>query len=313
MNCNIRILNRKLSRIKKGAELKTFEDYRRDPRYYYWRIKSNVRSALRRITPITPRVRHLPNPKTTTPHWVVCFYGVDRSLKYTIWGILNNLIAPIVESGANITLVCHFNLLDNLKHIGSKGEISNLSSDNIQLLNPDICLLEKQNYEDIKYHFDSSASIPWKIDTDVFKNATVNLLFQLHSLNRLFELLELTNLDNEPIYLLARSDLQYLEKIPAGDLYNEISSDHSELITPTWQKWGGLNDRFAILNNRAMNCIAGRKKYVEEFVRKFGYLHAEELLLYAAQKNDLRLGYTTLRSERVRSSGKTLFEPFDPH
>ncbi|WP_341632023.1 hypothetical protein [Sphingomonas agri] len=137
-----------------------------------------------------------------------------------------------------------------------------------------------------------------------------NLLSQLYSLKQVWRLGELTS-DEYDIYIFLRPDLEYLDPLEAKVVFGQILDGGTDLVTPSWHQWGGLNDRFAFCSRKGAEAYALRLDLVEEFCAETGHLNAEELLSYVAAKTSLRLRYTNMRAMRIRADGATLREGFE--
>jgi hypothetical protein len=292
------------------CHMKDFADYKRDWRYYWWRARSQSRSTIRRFLPVPVRRRLIPAPGDSRTHWVVCFYGVDRSLRHTAYGIHRHLLQPLGRAGVSVTVIAHFNRIGAITGKYSKEGGVDFSKDQVRLLNPDLLWVEPQTDAAIATEMLALEGVPWKIETALFSGAKKNLMHQLHSLGRVRDLVTLAGVANADVFCALRADLQYLDDLNVEQVQNDITSGRADLITPDWQRWGGLNDRFCFFGKSALDHVLGRRALVERFAQENGYIHAEELLLHAAKTGNLRLGHTKMRAERVRGNGRVQFEPF---
>lgn len=288
-----------------------FADYRADPRYYLWRLRSQTRSLFRRLKPVPSRARRLPPPGSPRPHWLICFYGIDRALAHTIWGLHHHIFRPLAAAGMDVTLAVHFNQVERIAGAYSKEGRVRLTQDRMALLNPDLALVEAQSEGHIAADMAALAGVPWRFDSPLFAGAIRNLCHQLYSLERVADLVAWAGPSRFDAVLALRADLQFLDDLQPAPLLAALRGG-VDLITPDWQLWGGLNDRFAVLSPRAFHPISHRRQLLPAFAREKGYVHAEELLLYAARAAGLRLGFTPLRAERVRATGRVSFEIFAP-
>lgn len=284
----------------------------RNAGFYLRRIGSHLRNQIRRALPKPYRTRQLPEPDIKKPHWVLCFYGVDRSLKYTSYGIHRHLIAPLVRRGAAITVIAHFNQIDTIAgHYSKEGAVA-FRRDRISSLNPDILWVERQRDAAIDEEMQQLEGVDWGVRTPLFTGSKKNLMHQLHSLSRVSQLIQMADLHEPVVFALLRADLQYLDDLDVENIQDTLMSGQADIITPDWQKWGGLNDRFAFVSPGAVHTILNRRSLAGEFGRKYGFIHAEKLLLFAAQSANLRHGFTSMRAERVRGTGRVAFESFSP-
>jgi hypothetical protein len=287
-------------------------EFERTPKYYARQVFSNLRIHGRRLLPVQVRPRSVIQKWEQTPHWVVCFYGVDRSLKYTAYSILRHIFRPLQRARVRVTVVAHFNQISKIAQGNSKEGNVDFTHDRIHLLNADVLWVEPQSDESIRHELQILEGVNWPISTPVFANAKWNLMHQLHSLDRVNTLVHTAGLGNADVFALLRADMQFLDDLDVEAIQRRILSDNIDVITPDWQKWGGLNDRFSFLSRRSIEAIATRRRLVESFAKQHNVIHAERLLLHAAQQGNLNTDFTRMRAERVRGNGHVWFEPFSP-
>ena len=267
------------------------------PRMGFKRGLRQLRTDLRRRLPVSPRKRQ-GEVADEAPHWIVCFYGVDRSLAHTAWGIKRHIFRPLERAGVRVTVVAHFNRITT-------------GPDRIHLLNPDVLWVEPQNKANVATELSLVEGTSWINPDPMLAHFKVNLMHQLHSLSRVHEVLGWTGLQKADVVAALRADLQYLDDLDVAGIQERLMSDRADLITPIWERWrGGLNDRFAFLGPRAVRPVLMRRELVGAFIERNGYIHAEQLMAMAA--DGLRNDFTAMRAERVRANGRVKFEFFTP-
>ncbi|MCH7524886.1 MAG: hypothetical protein IIC74_07740 [Bacteroidetes bacterium] len=171
--------------------------------------------------------------------------------------------------------------------------------------------VEKQNDDRISGELSDLDGIDFQPNSWIFSGLKKNLMHQLHSLSRIMEMIRLANLESAEVFAILRADLQYLDDLDAKKIHDSITQQKVDLITPSWQKWGGLNDRFAFLSPRAIEPVLNRRNLVLDYAQQYGNINPEGLLLLVANKNNPQLDETSMRAERVRGNGRVNFEPFD--
>ena len=136
----------------------------------------------------------------------VCFFGITRSLRFTIPSIQENLLAPAREFG-DVVSYAHFFDQRNIcnPRTGEFGaldveEHKLLPIDRLVLEEPDICL-QTWRFDDLRTHGDA-----WN---DNFISLR-NLVHQLHSLN---EVTKMAVSDGVDLVIFARPDLQYHDSL----------------------------------------------------------------------------------------------------
>ncbi|MGR3371533.1 MAG: hypothetical protein ACU0D1_01925 [Pseudooceanicola nanhaiensis] len=289
------------------------KELKRGPALYLGRAVSLSRTRIRRLLPVPQRRRCLPAPGSSRPHWVVCFYGVERSLKYTAYGIHRHIFRPLERAGVDVTVVAHFNHIERIGGDYSREGGVRFDRDRVACLNPDLLWVERQHDAAIATELEGTEGVPWIIDTPLYANSKWNLLHQLHSLSRVADMIDTAGLSGADVFCALRADLQYIDDLDVAGIGGRIASGEADLITPDWQRWIGLNDRFAFLGSRALGPVMRRREAVIGFTHEHGHIHAESLLRDVARDADLKLGFTPMRAERVRGTGWVRHEPFHPH
>ena len=235
----------------------------------------------------------------------ICFFGITRSLKFTIDSIRKNILEPAEKIG-EVRVYSHFFKQVFIENPRSKengrlcqNEYQLLPSDWIKLEQPDNCLLLNEINELKKFGDE------WGDDFRSLRN----LVHQLHSLD------QVTNaaLQWEPnIVIFSRPDLRYHDT-----LINAIKQDNNKptVRLPSWQQWKrGYNDRFAIADSRlAAYAYGSRIRLVRSFCEDNDMpLHSELLLKYALQQKSIGVKFINTRASRVRSDSSQVNERFHP-
>ncbi|MGY6632280.1 MAG: hypothetical protein ACXIU8_00835 [Alkalilacustris sp.] len=236
------------------------------------------------------------------PRIAVCYFGITRSLRHTLGSIEANILAPAQALGE----VRRFAHLYPLVHLVNPrtGEATDLDPEEHRLLQADELILEEPGgclerwrYDEIAAHGDR-----WKDD---FKSLR-NLVHQLHSLREV----TLRALAWEPdIVVFCRPDLVYFDSFEPS-LTRFVRRTHPLCGLPYWQKYGGYNDRFAIVRGVELARRYGTRieeaiPYCEGLSRP---LHAETLLHWALKGAPVR--YQRLRAARIRADGRA--HPYEP-
>ena len=240
----------------------------------------------------------------------LCFFGITRSLRFTLPSIEVNILQPLTRatatSGRQLRTYAHFfdqARIDNPRS-GESGEMVSgehllLATDWLRLETPDLCL-EAWKFEQIKTFGDR-----WSDDFYSLRN----LVHQLHSL-RQATLVALES--GAEIALFCRPDLRYHDSLGPA-IARALHNPRRDLVQlPGWQSWAGLNDRFAVVSGRhAIRTYGCRIELALSFCQNLKRpLHAEELLLYAMDEGDVPLRTMCERASRVRLDGTEKAESF---
>ncbi|MDB4476055.1 hypothetical protein N9052_00575 [bacterium] len=229
------------------------------------------------------------------PKIAVCFFGITRSLSYTIESIRNNILSPVGTIG-RVQIFGHFfdaHYIDNPR----SEEHGALPRHEHSLIEFDHLALEKPTCEKIISQEEVAAfGDAW---SDDFASLS-NVISQLHSLHQVTEIA----MSHSPeIIIFARPDLEYHDSL-LPVISKAASRKTSCVYLPYWQPWTGYNDRFAVIRGRdAMRAYGLRGLEALNFCKAEARpLHAELLLKRALA--DARVKLIPQRAGRVRLGGK---------
>lgn len=232
---------------------------------------------------------------------IIGFFGITRSLRHTIGSIQGGFYEPLDRDGIVRLTAGHFNLPAMINNPRS-GEF-NLLADRSEadLLDLDLRRLEPQADENIVPYFTIANLFPDHFG-DEYKSL-FNLCQQLYSLSQLWSLINVIAPSDNDYFLFLRPDLFYCDRFdPVIDLA-PLVEDRADLIVPTWQGWGGLNDRFAFCTRRGAEIYATRIRSMIEVCVELGGVHSESLLAIVARNHGLRVRHTAIRAVRIRANG----------
>ena len=239
------------------------------------------------------------------PRIAIGFFGITRSLKWTLPSIQKNIIAPARELG-EVRLFAHLYQQEHINNPRS-GEHQSLDPNEYQLLNCDEVKLEQpgnclitENYEWILSHGDAFH--------DEGKSLA-NLIHQLHSLQQVGRMIEAWKPD---VMVLARPDLTYYDNF-AAVITKQLKFASTKITIPDWQWYGGYNDRFAICGLDAGRIYSNRIDLIPDYLNKTGGpLPAERFLRFNLHKARITVKACSLRASRTRANGKVIEENFKP-
>jgi hypothetical protein len=249
--------------------------------------------------------RMLVNNNKKRPRIAIGFFGITRSLKWTLPSIQENIIEPARQLG-EVRLFAHLFQQDRIENPRS-GEDNAVDPDEYQLLNCDEIQLEAPGA------CLSAASYEWILSHgDAFKDggkSLANLIHQLHSLKQVGRMIDKWEPD---LVILARPDLMYHDS-----LYDEITKQtnrsNSYISIPNWQWYGGLNDRFAVGSRESCLAYTRRLDFIRTYLKKTGGpLPAERFLRHCLNQQGVIARPMSIRASRVRSSGEVVEEDFSP-
>jgi len=246
-------------------------------------------------------------PSTTkqykVPRIAIVFFGITRSLSYTIASIEKNLISPAQTLG-EIKVFAHFYDQEKIDNPRS-GEVGRLMRQEHNLLPIDDLVLETPNSAAIQESMDALTK-QGDLWNDGFRSLR-NLVHQLHSMeNATARALSWC----PDVIVFARPDLKYHDSLEPV-IRTAIDADAPMLLLPYWQAYGGLNDRFAIIRGGDAGSAYGMRisralEYCHESRNPLG---SEELLHYVMA--GWRIQTFGQRASRVRFDGTIKYERFD--
>ena len=229
----------------------------------------------------------------------LAFWGITRSLKYTIDSIRKNILDSF-ESHADYTIFMHTYTLNTYTNIRSGEHQEIVDSEEYKLLNPDFVEIDEQdtikaqlNLPEYRTHPD-----PWHTSY----NSVDNFILSMYSKSRVVNMITNTDVKYDYIIFL-RPDVKYL--VPFDLKFLDLV-DNNSICIPNFHLHGPykFNDRFCICNMRTY------MKYGSIFsllldISKKERLHSETILgrlMAEYSLNVRRIPFTFLR---VRCNGHT--------
>lgn len=243
------------------------------------------------------------------PECCVGYFGLNRSLRRTAPSIALNIYQVFRRLGLPVTVIAHFNRPQRI-HSPRSGE-NNVAATNssVEQLGCELVWSEPQDEAKIQQLLDLVMKYPMKGEEDAGGVIRKNALLQMYSQSRLLQLIRMIDIDRFGVFCLARSDLLYLDAVPEH-IVAAITDGKVDLVTPSWHRWGGLNDRFAFCSRRGAEVYLDRINWVSRFCEAKGYFHPEEILRFSAEQSGIVLDFTSMRALRVRSTGAVQNEDF---
>lgn len=238
----------------------------------------------------------------------ICFFGITRSLSYTIASIDRNVLEPAERMG-DVVKLAHFFDLPRIENRRS-GEYVAHEVDADKYLHAEEIETSKPQTAEIMVDFKKLKTFgdTWKDDFASLDNLT----HQLHSLQKVTRMSQKYHAE---IVLFIRPDLNYHDSL--GPIIRRALKVHhagkAAVFTPDWQRWGGVNDRFAVaVGEKAYMAYGNRLMVGEEFCSKFNRsLVSEHLVAHAMERAQVNVVHIPQRASRVRANGIQAWEDFD--
>lgn len=237
---------------------------------------------------------------------LIIFFGITRSLKWTIESIRGKLLEPSLNAGFKLSVVASFSephLINNARS-GETNQKPDLEE--FRLLEPDLSILTKQNDDLIRRELQSAQSSIDRFDDGW--SSVRNSMHSLASIQRGWQAAKTVWGDGFDYCLFARPDLKYLDELDLLTLIQRMQSVGS-IALPRWHSWGGFNDRIAFCDPISADVYANRFGLISEYCRTNSY-HPETFLRHVLQAQGVRVCDLPLRAQRVRAQGRLHDEDF---
>tara|TARA_B100000282_G_C31728261_1_gene489586 strand:- start:656 stop:1450 length:795 start_codon:yes stop_codon:yes gene_type:complete len=232
----------------------------------------------------------------------ICFWGITRSLKYTINSIKKRIFEILTLNKIEYDIFMHCYSIKTYNNIRSNEKTSNFDNEEYKLLNPKYLAIdsqeeisEKLNLKDYRTHFDPYYN---KYDT------VNNIILASYSKSKVVDLIkESKNEYDYVIYL--RPDVYYINDFDIG-FFDLINND--TICTPNFHCFGNqkrkINDRFAITNFHNYQIYGNIFYDLLEYSKK-SQMHSESLLSGHLIKNKIKYEYIDFFFCRIRLNGST--------
>lgn len=236
----------------------------------------------------------------------IAFYGIPRSTTKSYPSIEKRILSTLPKN-AEIKIFYHLYEQASVtnKRSGENAPIEQSAYTPFLVHNgfletPGECLLKWPVHE-IKKFGDT-----WHDDYQSLGNL-------MHQLNSLYEVTNLIESFDPDVVLFLRPDLIYHDT-PPSEIYSFLLKEKSAIFIPSWQWWGGYNDRFSICGKEAYSSYGKRITQALNYCQANNKsLNSEELVKFASDKTNLVVYPLNVRASRARVDGtvkKEIFSSF---
>jgi hypothetical protein len=238
------------------------------------------------------------------PHVAFCFFGLIRSLKYTLPSIEKYLFDPLRSKNVKYTIYLHTYNIKGKYTNPRAGEIDiKLNVNKYKLLNPDHSMVEDKDYISEKLNLEQyrSKGNPWGNEKGANKkNFTTldNHLLYLWSQRQLVNMVQQGSHKYTHI-VFCRPDVLY--KTP---LNLEWFNTSNNIYIPKFGLWYNVNDRFAIGGLKEMIIYGSRFDEALAYSKKHP-LNSEVFLEATLKKHAIHYSLIEFYFIRVRANGKS--------
>ena len=234
----------------------------------------------------------------------LCFWGLTRSLKYTIDSIKKYILEPLKKAGIEYDIFLHTYYFKGLynNEFGKEYDVK-LDFDEYKLLKPDYFKMDNQdeiiktiNFN--KYNHTGRKSIHYNRQTHN------NAILGLYSMRESTRMIEKSGKKYDFIFFL-RPDMKYLR---AFNTRWFMLTKNVKVLTTRFGKSGGYNDRMFI-GNYSQGMIFGKAlDYLEEYIKGHVFI-AEPFIKWLVHDKmfnykNIMVRFIDYSFQRVRANGK---------
>lgn len=237
-------------------------------------------------------------------HVAICFFGLTRSLKWTLPSIKKYIFGPLNSAKISYDVLLHtYKITESYTSSWSGEKGLKLNNDEYKLLNPRHHIIEDKKTASKKIDLKKyrTKGNPWVVgnpksgNTDALDNHILYLWSQK-------QLTTLWQKDKEKYthVILCRPDVLYLNPINP-EWFSLISE---EIHCPSFAKHGHVNDRFALGRTKEMAVYGSRFDDALEYSKK-RLLASEAYLDYTLKHNGIKVKDIKFDFIRIRADGKS--------
>ena len=228
------------------------------------------------------------------------FFGITRSLKYTIDSIKKNFFDILKKNNIDYDIYTHTYYLTNYKNKRTREKVNDdmINNDEYKLLNANYIQIDKQ--ETIKQKLDLHSYRTHKDPWCTNYNSVDNFILGCYSKYRVTGMIEETKINYDYVIFI-RPDCNYLNKLNLKYFSYVINNN---IAMPNFHCFGKykINDRFAITNMNSYKIYG----YVFEKLlemSKIQPLHSETILGEILNINNIKVIKIKFNFSRVRFNG----------
>jgi len=225
------------------------------------------------------------------------FWGITRSLKYTIQSIKQYIIHPLQQQNIEIVIYMHtYKVNSAYNNIRTNEFHIQLDNDEYKLLNPNYIQIDDQDEIKKQIIIEQYRSHPDPWNTNY--NSVDNFICAMYSKQQLIKMISASKQQFDYVIFL-RPDVKYKNPINTA-LFNHVR-DHTICI-PNFALYYQFNDRFAITNMTTYKLYGSIFADLLEYSKQYS-LHSEQCQSRILQRTPMRLVYIPIFFNRVRFNG----------
>lgn len=234
----------------------------------------------------------------------ICFFGLTRSLKFTLPTIEEYIFGPLKNHGIKYQTYLHTYKINEPYTNPRAGESDVvLDTNEYKLLNPDFHMIEDKDMVSKKLDLEKyrTKGNPWGYERDAIEGDFTTLdnhILYLWSQKQLMQMVT-KNKHNYTHIILCRPDVLY--QIPIEISWFSFTSN--KICIPNFGLYPNMNDRFALGRPREMLLYGNRFNEALAF-SKIKSLHSETFLISTLKKHKIKYEYVNFYFTRIRANMK---------
>jgi len=231
----------------------------------------------------------------------LCFWGITRSLKYTIDSIKHHILNPLKDADIEYVIFVHtFKFQSEYNNPRAKEFNVTLDFDEHTLLNPDFLQIDDQDEFKFQHSIEKYRFLPDPWESDYV--CMDNFICAMHSKKQLGAMVKQSNISFDYVMYL-RPDVRFYTSIEKR--YFNITNE-SNICIPNFHLFPKLNDRFCIITASNLEQYSLMFNDMYEYSRVFP-LHSERFQHYVMTRIlHWKIRYIPVHFNRVRADGREL-------
>tara|TARA_B110000091_G_scaffold103309_1_gene112281 strand:+ start:89 stop:946 length:858 start_codon:yes stop_codon:yes gene_type:complete len=229
----------------------------------------------------------------------LCFWGITRSLKYTIDSIKHHILNPLNDADIEYVIFVHtFKFQSEYNNPRAKEFNVKLDFDEHTLLNPDFLQIDDQDEFKFQHSIEKYRFLP-----DPWESEYVcmdNFICAMYSKKQLGIMVKQSNISFDYVMYL-RPDVRFYTSIDKR--YFNLTNEYN-ICTPNFHLFPKLNDRFCIITASNLEQYSLMFNDMYEYSRVFP-LHSERFQHYVMTRMfQWKIRYIPVHFNRVRADGR---------
>lgn len=279
------------------------------------------------VSELVGTLKHSPVYTPANNNVALIFYGSPRSLQWTIESIRRQILYPLKRNTFHFDIYLHSYIHhETYSNRRSKESNAKLNNTEWKLLQPTDHKLENISDVEKKYETLLSELKKYGDGWDDNYESLRRCILADHSL-QVATNLALASTTRYDGMLIFRPDMRYLDPVDVNLFKLAIRT--SAIVMPSWQSWGGFNDRFSFGATSAMTVMGNRLDgFINYCEAMSGRYHAEKYLYWyfvldgfrsvlhsdnhTGDIDKIKIFCTDQRAVRVRANSIEKDEEFTP-